>query len=91
MWTLSENQNGTWTAQNYTMTLVNGKPVKAIKSAVTGTERQALDFMLSFEEVGLKDLQIALKTLIETGDDTAHFGVLGGFMWTSVENQAGVA
>lgn len=47
MWTLKENANGTWTAQNYTTKLVDNKIVKVIKDNITGTEREALEFLLS--------------------------------------------
>lgn len=91
MWTLKENANGTWTAQHYTTKLVDNKIVKVIKGNITGTEREALEFLLSFEYISHKELLLAMKNLMDTGDDTAHFGVLGGFMWTSKENVHGEA
>ena len=87
MWILRDNQDGTWYACNYTVDLnKQGKMVRKVKSEVSGTKRQALDFMLSFrEDVGPKDLKDGLDMMEQTGDDTAQFGVLGSFIMTTNE------
>jgi hypothetical protein len=88
MWILRDNQDGTWMACHYTTELVKGKISRKIKSQVEGSKREALDFMLSFrEDVPLSELKLACDMLEETGDDTAQFGVLGGFIMTKNELQ----
>ena len=91
MWTLKENSNGTWSAQNYTTKLTNDKIERVVKSEVTGTEREVLQYMLSFKSITHKELFLAMKTMMDTGNDTAHFGILGGFMWTSNESACGLS
>lgn len=87
MWIIRDNQDGTWYACNYTTALNSqNKIVRKVKSEVSGTQRQALDFMLSFrEEVCISELKMGLDMMNETGDDTAQFGVLGGFIMTANE------
>lgn len=86
MWTLRDNQDGTWMACHYTVEMVNGKLTQKVLDKVEGTERQALDFMLRYrEQISLKELKVAYDMMQETGDDTAQFGVLGGFIMTTNE------
>jgi hypothetical protein len=92
MWIIQEQTNGNWFAGKYTTELVNGKITRKWLDQVTGTKRQALDFMLSYrEEVPVSELTLGLRMMEETGDDTAQFGVLGGFVITTNEQMKAVA
>lgn len=92
MFILQEKTNGSWFAGKYTTELVNGKIARVWLDEVTGTQRQALDFMLSYrEQISLVDLKLALDTMDSNGDDTACFGVLGGFIMTKNEQEVKAA
>lgn len=88
MWIIQEKADGNWFAGKYTTELVDGKITRKFLDEVTGTKRQALDLMLSYrEQIGLVDLKMGLDMMEQTGDDTACFGVLGGFIMTKNEQE----
>lgn len=91
MWTLKENSNRTWSAQNYTTKLHNDKMVRIINSEVTGTEREVFQYMLSFDYITNQELFLAMKNMMETGSDTAYFGMLGSFIFSRNESTLGLS
>lgn len=92
MWIIQEQTNGNWFAGKYTTELVKGKIARKWLDKVTGTKRQALDFMLSYnEELPVSELSFGLRMMDETGEDTACFGVFGGFIMTKNEQETKAA
>ena len=93
MWLLSQIDENLFTAQNYTTDLKNGKMVRVLKSEKTGNLNEVAEYLLSFENIMVTDIEEAILALDDTGDDTAYFGILGSFMYTGNELylQKGVA
>lgn len=92
MWIIQEQNDGNWFAGKYTTELVDGKIQRKFLDSVKGTKRQALDLLLSYhEDLPVSELTLGLRMMEETGEDTAQFGVFGGFIMTRNELESAVA
>lgn len=91
MWTLTENSNGDFTAIQYTMVISNNQSVRKTLSQKNGTLKEVVNFLLSFENIGMTDIEQALSMMDETGDDTCEFGILGSPIFTTNTQLSAVA
>lgn len=91
MWTLTENAKGDFTAIQYTMVISNNQSIRKTISQKNGNLKEVVNFLLSFENIGMSDIEQALSMMDETGDDTCEFGVLGSPIFTTNTQLSAVA
>ncbi len=91
MWTLTENSNGDFTATQYTMVLCDNTSIRKTISQKSGSLKEVANFLLSFENIGVGDIEQALSMMDETGVDTCEFGVLGSPIFTTNTQLSAVA
>lgn len=89
MWTI-QKQNNQWYAEYYKTGLNNNKIVKNVQSYSKGSQEDMMRFMLSFEDIEIDELVIAISELEFSDKDTAFFGLFGGFLYATKEQKENV-
>ena len=91
MWTLTEKPDGSFLAEKYTIKGMEKQSIRIVQDSKAGSLQEVANFLLSFENIGIKDIEVALEMMDETGDDTCEFGIFGSPIFTKNTQLSAVA